>query len=229
MNRQHVDILNLMAKLDGERSFSDDELAPLPRTEFADLEAAERAFARTRELRRAICIQDEVDQIPEAWIDRIQSFPSLPDESPETALPGLLTLLQSLRDSIFGHPQAWGAGFVSACALVLLISPITDESNLPEIGSGVGGLQQITEPAAGNIQTATNYNDEVTEAEIESVEGSSINLSDLEGQSAGPGLKGAALRPDSSEDDCEPSLKTDSSDSSASRQGNCVNDTSRRD
>ena len=156
MNREQVDILNLMAKLDGERSFSDDELVPFQVTEFADLEKAARAFSRTRELRNAICIQDEVDQIPEAWIERIQSFPSLSDESPETSLPSLLTLLQSLRDSIFGHPQAWGAGFVSACALVLLISPITDESNLSEIGSGVGGLQQITEPAAGNIQTATD-------------------------------------------------------------------------
>ncbi len=76
-----LEILNLMASVDGEEPFEESDFVGT--FNFASRDDAIAAFQMTKSLAHALKVQSDVTQIPEAWIERIQNFPDL--ESLESA------------------------------------------------------------------------------------------------------------------------------------------------
>ena len=76
-----LEILNLMASVDGEEPFEESDFVGT--FNFASRDDAIAAFQVTKGLAHALKVQSDVNQIPEAWIERIQNFPGI--ESSESS------------------------------------------------------------------------------------------------------------------------------------------------
>ena len=176
MDQKQLDILNLMARLDQEAPFLDEGVESSSAVEFDSIEDATAVFESTLAMRDSIKIQAAANQIPEAWIERIQNFSDESTREPAPSLGSLLsTWLESTRDSIFGQPQYWGAGLVTASVLAIMFNPFGGQVDGPGLG---GGMQSPALP--GSVGgTAVMSASLSTEKNQESGSESSNDLSEL--------------------------------------------------
>ena len=138
MDQKQLDILNLMARLDQEAPFLDEGVESSSAVEFDSIEDATAVFESTLAMRDSIKIQAAASEIPEAWIERIQNFSDEPTRETAPSLVSLLgTWLESTRDSIFGQPQYWGAGLVTAGVLAIMFAPFDGQVGGPGLGRSI--------------------------------------------------------------------------------------------
>lgn len=206
MDQTQLDILNLMARLDNEAPFPNDETGSLNTAGFNSIEDAAAVFKSTLAMRESIKAQTSSEQIPEAWIERIQSFSDEPNNQYGLSLSSLFgAWLRTTRDSILGHPQYWGAGLVTAGAMAIMLTPFGGGIDGPGLG---GGIQGPALPGGAGGTTATSAN-LLTEASQESGPENAQSLSELASKAEIKGLSVPIEESNRNSKDCSSDLETD--------------------
>lgn len=210
MDQKRLDFLNLMARLDREDPFLDEGTESLQTINFDSIEDAASAFESTLAMRDSIKSQAVANQIPEAWIERIQNFSDEPTREPAPSLVSLLgTWLESTRDSIFGQPQYWGAGLATAGVLAIMFAPFGGQVGGPGLG---GGIQNPTLPSGVGGTPATSASLS-TEENQELGPGARIDFySTLPAEGGITGLSVPTEESDESSEDCGTALEVNSTE-----------------
>lgn len=234
MDQKRLDILNLMARLDKEAPFSTEDAETLPTAEFDSIEDASAAFESTLAMRDSIRVQGSADQIPEAWIERIQNFSDEPDseQSPSflSALEGWVTSIRKLvfgqsqswnggMTAVLGRTQYWGAGLVTAGVLAIVFAPFGGQVTGPGLG---GGIQNPALP--GGVSGTTVISASLSTKEIqESGLGSAQDLSELTAEKGIKRLSVPTEESDKSSEDCDTALEVSPAETRESElSGRCL-------
>lgn len=133
-----VEILNEMARSDGERPFASADIEDESDVLFRSLSDAQKAFQFTDEIKSKISIQVAETNVPAEWTEMINAYPETQSSVGEKGQEGS-TFLTRVLASFGANRGAWGGGFATACLVLILINP-TGESD-PTLGTGIAASQ----------------------------------------------------------------------------------------
>ena len=221
MEKEKIAILDLMARVDGEKPFERvDELVDVE-LDFESMDEAERVFEQTLNLREAVRVQSPTSDIPEEWLEPINSF-SAEARPPKASLGAIISQkFSDLLSSIQSKPYSWGGGFATACAFVIVVGQPSGDVTLEGIGGQVTSQdpQAMFEALDGEFKNKTSL-----ETETQDDTGSNdINLSNFSTNSSHSGLTAAKVKADDA-DNCSAQNKsaTDENETiNGSEQPNC--------
>lgn len=133
-----LEILNEMARLDGERPFTSADMGNESEVLFRSLSDAQGAFQFTDEIKNKISIQIAETNVPAEWTEMINTYPETQSSGEVEDQKGL-TLIARILASFGANRGAWGGGFATACLVLVLIDP-SGESG-PTLGTGIVASQ----------------------------------------------------------------------------------------
>lgn len=149
-----LEILNEMARSDGERLFASADIANESDVLFRSFSDAQKAFQFTDEIKSKISIQVAETSVPAEWTEMINAFPETQSSVGEKGQEGS-TFLTRVLARFGANRGAWGGGFATACLVLILINP-TGESD-PTLGTGIAASQgdALIGPQASSVQAAS--------------------------------------------------------------------------
>ena len=222
MDKEKIAILDLMARVDGEQAFGHVDDPVDVELGFESMDEAERVFEQTLTLRDALRVQSPAEDIPEEWLERINSFSDEATSPPKASLgANIAQKFSGLVSSIQSSPYAWGGGFATACAFVIVVGQPSGDITL----EGIGGQVTSQDPRAmfealdGNFKNKTNLETEAREG----TGSDDLNLSNLSTNTSHSGLTGNQVITETV-DDCafqEESEANESETMNGSEQPNC--------
>lgn len=133
-----LEILNEMARLDGERPFTSADMGNESEVLFRSLSDARGAFQFTDEIKNKISIQVAETNVPAEWTEMINAYPETQSFGEVEDQKGP-TLIARILASFGANRGAWGGGFATACLVLVLIDP-SGESG-PTLGTGIVASQ----------------------------------------------------------------------------------------
>ena len=136
-----LEILNQMARSDGERPFASADIENESDVLFRSFSDAQKAFQFTHEIKSKISIQVAQTNIPAEWTEMINAYPETQSSVGSNGQEDS-TFLTRILASFGANRGAWGGGFATACLVLLLIDP-SGESD-PTLGTGIAASQGDT-------------------------------------------------------------------------------------
>ena len=133
-----LEILNEMARSDGERPFVSAEIENKSDVLFRSFSDAQKAFQFTDELKSKISIQVAETNVPAEWTEMINAYPETQSLEGVKNQEGS-TFINRMLASFSAKRGAWGGGFATACLVLILIDP-SGESD-PTLGTGIAASQ----------------------------------------------------------------------------------------
>jgi hypothetical protein len=133
-----LEILNAMARLDGERTFASSDIGNELDILFRSVSEADSAFRFTDEIKSKISIQVAETNVPAEWTEMINAYPETQSLGGVKDQGGA-TFISRVLASFGANRGAWGGGFVTACLVLILIDP-SGESD-PTLGAGMAASQ----------------------------------------------------------------------------------------
>lgn len=133
-----LEIMNEMARSDGERPFASADIENESDVLFRSFSDAQKAFQFTDEIKSKISIQVAETNVPAEWTEMINAYPETQSSVGEKGQEGS-TFLTRVLASFGANRGAWGGGFATACLVLILINP-TGESD-PTLGTGIAASQ----------------------------------------------------------------------------------------
>ena len=129
-----LEILNEMARSDGERPFVSAEIENESDVLFRSFSDAQKAFQFTDEIKSKISIQVAETNVPAEWTEMINAYPETKSSVGVRGQEGS-TFLSRILASFGANRGAWGGGFATACLVLVLIDP-SGESG-PTLGTAL--------------------------------------------------------------------------------------------
>lgn len=133
-----LEILNEMARLDGERPFTSADMGNESEVLFRSLSDAQGAFQFTEEIKNKISIQIAETNIPAEWTEMINTYPETQSFGEVQDQKGP-TLIARILASFGANRGTWGVGFATACLVLVLIDPAGESG--PALGTGIVASQ----------------------------------------------------------------------------------------
>lgn len=222
MDREQIAFLNLMARVDGEKPFEHVDDPNDVELGFESIDEAERVFEQTLTLRKALRVQSPAEDIPEEWLERIHSFSDEATRSPKPSLGAVISRkFSDLLGSVQSSPYAWGGGFATACAFIIVVGQPSGDATLESIGGRITSQdpRAVFEALDGDFKNKTSL-----ETEARDGNGSdALNLSNLSTNTAHSGLTGNNVVTGTA-DDCASQEESEASESvtmNGPEQTNC--------
>ena len=122
-----LEILNEMARSDGERPFVSAEIENESDVLFRSFSDAQKAFQFTDEIKSKISIQVAETNVPAEWTEMINAYPETKSSVGVRGQEGS-TFLSRILASFGANRGAWGGGFATACLVLILIDPSGESS-----------------------------------------------------------------------------------------------------
>lgn len=163
-----LEILNVMARVDGERAFAPSDIGNESDILFSSVSEADSAFRLTDEIKSKISIQVAETNVPAEWTEMINAYPET------QSLAGVKnredsTLITRFLASFGANRGAWGGGFATACLVLILIDPSGDSH--PTLGTGIAASEgnEFIELQASSAQAAseTLIHDSISENKVD--------------------------------------------------------------
>ena len=133
-----LEILNQMARSDGERPFASADIENESDVLFRSFSDAQKAFQFTHEIKSKISIQVAQKNVPAEWTEMINAYPETQSSVGEEGQEGS-TFLTRILASFGANREAWGGGFATACLVLILIDPSSESD--PTLGAGIAASQ----------------------------------------------------------------------------------------
>lgn len=133
-----LEILNEMARSDGERPFVSAEIENESDVLFRSFSDAQKAFQFTDEIKSKISIQVAETNVPAEWTEMINAYPETKSSVGVRGQEGS-TFLSRILASFGANRGAWGGGFATACLVLILIDPSGESDST--LGTGIAASQ----------------------------------------------------------------------------------------
>ena len=200
MTNNTLEVLNRMARVDGEIGFCETDIAEDMSIGGLALNDADDVFRNTQGMKAVIRSQVQPEDIPEAWIERIESFPAVDEKSIFLKQSAVIRAWLSLiRISVNANSRYWGAGVAAAFALVVLVNPSLDEPRTSQLGSEIGA-SALSEyfRAGGELKAKTGLDE--ARREISTADGPTLEA--LQVGVPGVGISSEAVAESALQQDC---------------------------